>query len=35
VVACSFTYDVPQVTEALLREQAQYFIDQNLFPKII
>lgn len=35
IESTGFTYDVPQVTEALLREQAQYFIDQNLFPKII
>jgi len=29
-----FTYDHPEVTEELLREQVQYFVDQNLFPKI-
>jgi len=28
-----FTYDVPEMTEALLKEQMQYFTDQNLFPK--
>lgn len=35
IESTGFTYDHPQVTEALLREQVQYFIDQNLFPKII
>eukprot|EP00005_Dracoamoeba_jomungandri_P004171 CAMPEP_0174257374 /NCGR_PEP_ID=MMETSP0439-20130205/6519_1 /TAXON_ID=0 /ORGANISM="Stereomyxa ramosa, Strain Chinc5" /LENGTH=326 /DNA_ID=CAMNT_0015340439 /DNA_START=206 /DNA_END=1186 /DNA_ORIENTATION=+ len=27
-----FTYDYPVMTEELLREQIQYFVDQNLFP---
>jgi len=35
IESTGFTYDYPQVTEALLREQVQYYIDQNLFPKIV
>jgi nucleoside-diphosphate-sugar epimerase len=35
IQSTGFTYDVPEVTEGLLREQAQYFVDQNLFPKIL
>jgi len=28
-----FKYDVPQMTEALLREQVDYYVKQKLFPK--
>eukprot|EP00004_Rigifila_ramosa_P020884 TRINITY_DN547_c0_g3_i1.p1 TRINITY_DN547_c0_g3~~TRINITY_DN547_c0_g3_i1.p1 ORF type:complete len:382 (-),score=89.99 TRINITY_DN547_c0_g3_i1:119-1210(-) len=30
-----FTYENPQLTEGLVREQIQYFIDQKLFPEVI
>jgi len=28
-----FKYDQPQMTEALLREQVDYYVKQKLFPK--
>eukprot|EP01087_Luapelamoeba_hula_P011927 TRINITY_DN330_c0_g1_i1.p1 TRINITY_DN330_c0_g1~~TRINITY_DN330_c0_g1_i1.p1 ORF type:complete len:396 (-),score=64.61 TRINITY_DN330_c0_g1_i1:84-1193(-) len=33
IEATGFTYDVPVVTEELLREQVAYYTEQNLFPK--
>jgi len=35
IESTGFTYDFPEMTEELLRESVQYFIDQNLFPKIL
>jgi nucleoside-diphosphate-sugar epimerase len=35
IESTGFTYDVPAVTEELLREQVQYFVEQNLFPNIL
>ncbi|KYQ90749.1 NAD-dependent epimerase/dehydratase family protein [Tieghemostelium lacteum] len=35
IEATGFKYDVPEINEALIREQIDYFISQNLFPKIL
>lgn len=34
IESIGFVYDNPKVTEALIREQIDYFVKQNLFPKI-
>ncbi|KAN0022737.1 hypothetical protein ACTFIU_005473 [Dictyostelium citrinum] len=34
IEAIGFKYDHPEITEALIREQIDYFINQNLFPKL-
>jgi len=34
IEATGFNYDVPEINEALLREQVDYFVQQGLFPKI-
>jgi len=35
IESTGFVYEFPQFTEALVREQIQYFIDQKLFPPVI
>jgi nucleoside-diphosphate-sugar epimerase len=34
VESLGFTYKVPLMTEALIREQIKYYVDQNLFPQV-
>jgi len=35
IESTGFTYDHPEMTVALLREQIQYFVDQSLFPRSV
>jgi len=35
IEATGFAYDVPEMTEALLREQIAYFVSQQLFPATV
>lgn len=34
IESTGFSYDVPKVTEALIREQIDYFVAQKVFPKV-